>query len=122
MNPTELPKLALKLGKLSAREQKRIAILTAMGYKDVEPHPSAHMDGRLRHRVDGNWQWMNLDPFTDLNACHEMEKVLVGDLEKLHNDPMTYRRWHQYRALLEDNIHATAEIRAEAFGQTLGLW
>lgn len=62
------------------------------------------------------------DYFTDLNACHEMEKVLVGDLVKLHNDPVTYRRWQEYKSLLNQNIHSTADQRAEAFGVVFGLW
>lgn len=60
--------------------------------------------------------------FTDLNAAHEMEMALVGDLEKLHSDVATCQRWMKYKALLKHNIRATAEQRAECFGLAVGLW
>lgn len=63
-----------------------------------------------------------IDPFRDLNACHRMENLLCGDSQKLRNDPETYNRWSVYRALIGNNIHATAAEKAEAFGQAMGLW
>jgi hypothetical protein len=84
---------------------------------------------RMFTEMGGNrkWDWDSdhqeaPDYFNDLNACHEMEKVLVGDPYKLHNDAATYRRWNEYKALLNHNIHATAAQRAEAFGKALNLW
>ena len=59
----------------------------------------------------------------DLNACHEMEKVLM---EKGVN------AWWSYVAFInrhnptpfgtETAVHATAAQRCEAFLRTLGLW
>lgn len=47
----------------------------------------------------------------DLNACHEMEKALLGD------------NWHDYAALLKSTAqfrwHATARQRCEAFVATM---
>jgi hypothetical protein len=61
------------------------------------------------------------DYFNDLNAVHELEKVL------------TSLQWFNYSALLTKivgpkdqeyylNLHATASQRAEALGLTLKLW
>jgi hypothetical protein len=63
------------------------------------------------------------DYLGDLNACHEMEKVLI---DKGVND------WWAYVAFInrhnptpfrsETAVHATATQRSEAFLRTLGLW
>ena len=51
----------------------------------------------------------------DLNACHEMEKVLTLD------------QWNKYASLIgrhdyRELLHATAPQRAEAFLKTIGKW
>jgi hypothetical protein len=55
----------------------------------------------------------------DLNACHEMEKVLTGDQQhdyECHLLRMDYPDW-------EIKVtHATAAQRSEAFLRTLNLW
>jgi thermostable 8-oxoguanine DNA glycosylase len=52
-----------------------------------------------------------VDPTSDLNAMHEVEKCL-----KTHNEWSDYRRW------LANHISATARNRAEAFLRTIGKW
>ena len=62
------------------------------------------------------------DYFNDLNAVHELEKVL--------KEKKLFFKYHLLLSSLPQlqgnnhlNIfHATAEQRAEAFGLTLGLW
>jgi hypothetical protein len=63
------------------------------------------------------------DYFNDLNACHQMEKVLTGK---------GVNAWWSYVAFVnrhnptpfgtETAVHATAAQRCEAFLRTLGLW
>lgn len=57
-----------------------------------------------------------IDPLADLNACHEMEKVLTDSHQKHKYASLLGR--HDYWAL----IHATPEKRAWAFLRTLNLW
>lgn len=56
------------------------------------------------------------DYFSDLNACHDIEKSLCS-----------IDQWIRYEKFLAELgtkfiWHATATQRAEAFGRTLGLW
>ena len=101
------------------QEQKRIKIAEACGWIDVEMCP---VSGRLSGYVDGDYHGVP-DYFSDLNACHEMEKVL------------TEEQCYTYHALLKCDepptsehevnmwvFHTAAAQRAEAFGLTLGLW
>jgi hypothetical protein len=69
-------------------------------------------------------RWVEFDPFNDLNAAHELEKVLRGTEEQHHNDPMVNRRWkmYQYHLMQKFGASATAAERAEALGKTLNLW
>ena len=69
----------------------------------------------------------------DLNACHEMEKVLTPDQEQDYverlgsmimtaaydNDP---RFTHSHLASSDSTYRATALQRAEAFLRTIGKW
>ena len=63
------------------------------------------------------------DYLNDLNACHEMEKVLT---EKGVNEWWSYVAFinrHNPRPFgTETAVHATAAQRCEAFLRTLGLW
>ena len=61
--------------------------------------------------------------YGDLNACHEMEKVLTYDATE--ENPLT--DWDRYRIELAANgldscIHAPAPQKCEAFLKTLGKW
>lgn len=77
---------------------------------------------------DGTLTFNRPDYFNDLNACHEMEKVLAkGEAKKIIHATNAYTE-HLGRILecadtaLFQFAHATAEQRAEAFGKTLNLW
>ena len=63
------------------------------------------------------------DYLNDLNACHEMEKVLT---EKGVNEWWSYVAFinrHNPRPFgTETAVHATAPQKCEAFLRTLGLW
>ena len=109
-------------------EEKRIKIAKACGWND--PHWECPNCGRVEpsqvtfeehHDKDGCLSfvyWVDCpDYFSDLNACHEMEKALVG------------RQVDSYVTTLCLEIqpspslwNATASQRAEAFGKTMNLW
>lgn len=104
------------------QEQKRIKIAEACGWREVHwdeegPRtPFASLFGRPRNVAD-NDSWCEVpDYFNSLDACHQMEKVLRCPNQK------TWDLWEEYCRKLEDDPHATASQRAEAFGLTLGLW
>jgi len=63
------------------------------------------------------------DYLTDLNACHEMEKVLPRQLYHVDYWQKGYGRFQQILSELTITPYsATANQRAEAFLRTLGLW
>ena len=76
--------------------------------------------------------WAKSDCLTDLNSCHEMEKVLTYEqneqfvfwLNHLHPYADIHRaeKKRDLRMDVFDLVHATAAQRAEAFLRTLGLW
>lgn len=124
-------------------EQKRIKIAEACGWLDI-----TRCTRRLKPAEDGVCVMGTKDPpsinyareysflpdyFNDLNACHQMEKML------------THENWQTYSERLRTEVgfgcedyrdangtvvielcgpqwHATAAQRAEAFGKTLNLW
>ena len=111
-------------------EKQRIAIAEACGNK---PHTPGAL-GVLRW-ISAEYETGDLgngvvyldelpDYLNDLNAMHEAEKVLHGQLNL----------WWNYMDALENSsvefnplgrgshIHATAEQRAEAFLRTIGKW
>ena len=98
------------------QEKQRIAIATACGWTDTQI-------------IDGKYGQTDVpDYLGDLNACHEMEKVLdyeqceafsttLADIVHAANREKDYAfPWAFAR------IHATAPQRSEAFLRTLGLW
>ena len=100
-------------------DQQRIAIAKVRGYthariiKSIDGSPDI---GIGHHPTEPH---SIPDYPRDLNACHEMEKVLTGDQQhdyECHLLRMDYPDW-------EIKVtHATAAQRAEAFLRTLGLW
>ena len=118
------------------QEKQRVAIATACGWK-CAGHPdqiSATQGWQFAYqfviRPTGELVTHNSIPdyLADLNACHEMEKVLdyeqceafsntVADIVQAANREKDYAfPWSFAR------IHATAAQRAEALLRTLGLW
>ena len=95
-------------------EKKEQAIEKACGWEEL-PEGHFHPDNPIGQTRP--------DYLGDLNACHEMEKVLT---EKGVN------AWWAYVAFInrhnptpfgsETAVHATAPQRCEAFLRTLGLW
>jgi hypothetical protein len=85
-------------------QEKRIAIADACPF--VERYGKGE---RL-------WRWQGrriyFDPFNDLNACHEMEKVLTPEQWGIYEDILA--------ASVEFAWHATAIQRADAFLITIG--
>lgn len=109
------------------QEQKRIKIAEACGWKDC--HRSEHWMKTIGtlDEVDGDNYKELPDYFNDLNACHEMEKVLTRfQLLNYYNTFLfTIVCGHKESHCALDFAKvcsSTAEQRAEAFGKTLDLW
>lgn len=65
------------------------------------------------------------DYFNDLNAMHEAEKIITDNQWPEYRDCLRTISLGPVRMVSEwckADIHATAAQRAEALGQTLGLW
>lgn len=64
-----------------------------------------------------------VDPFTDLNACHEMEKQAGDDFAHSLRVQVSNSLGIHW-SMLSDNylVSAPARDRAEAFGINRGLW
>lgn len=119
-------------------ELQRILIAEACGFARVKRKGVCSGDGReWRWPEKGEW-WKIISPsdelpdfLNDLNACHEMEKVLTMDQMRIYQDKLC---WWVNHYIYKDQtrsgpaqhfdwvIHATAAQRAEAFLRTLNLW
>jgi hypothetical protein len=117
------------------QEEKRIKLCEFAGWKGIV---ASHMIGyapwrvpyesRVKNTPVEDLEMIPLDPlpnyFTDLNAVHELEKLLT---DNQHND-FRDRLWNDvYDLGSEDTLgrdffSATAAQRAEALGRTLSLW
>ena len=101
-------------------EKQRIAIATACGWTDCHFPLASNVSLPFTERVlcgippHSTIHKPLPDYHNDLNACHEMEKVL------------TYEQFDDYYIELAKRMvrpfHATAPQRCEAFLRTLGLW
>jgi hypothetical protein len=90
-------------------EQQRIAIAVACGWLKVHGHSVAGIPDY---------------PF-DLNAMHEVEKVLTDDQWPIYRDEIRLVVLGPIRMVSDwckSDIHATAAQRAEAFLRTIGKW
>ena len=94
------------------QEKQRIAIATACGWT---------ADSWCL--TPSGWVFADAVPdyHNDLNACHEMEKVLT------HDQRIDYMEWlglcsddHWYKVW--DYVHSTSAERCTAFLRTMGLW
>ena len=112
------------------QEKQRIAIGIACGLINIAPVVVRNVKYQGDDRTVGissDSGWVP-DYLGDLNACHEMEKVLdyeqceafsttLADIVHAANREKDYAfPWAFAR------IHATAPQRSEAFLRTLGLW
>lgn len=96
-------------------EQINAAIAEACGITQPDQH------GTL-YRTKNGWEYNCPDYCNDLNAMHEVEKMLRG-YEQIH----TYvwhlenrQDWTTDVKLMD--VHISARDRAEAFLRTLGKW
>lgn len=99
-------------------EAQRIAIAEACGW-ELRVH--TYLDGSLAGRswVAPDGVGRNLpDYLNDLNACHEMEKVLTSNQWLMYDEHIYIIRVNELRG----GMHATADQRAEAFLRTIGKW
>jgi len=109
------------------QEEKRIKLAEAAGFTDIMLPMGFHqqMSDEKSKQCGGRWRFEIPNYFEDLNAVHELEKVLTDE------------QWLEYREELRTfslgpirlisqwckaDIHATAAQRAEALGKTLKLW
>ena len=95
-------------------EQKRIAIAEACGWI---------RNGWWWHKTlcpQGNLRECPNYP-EDLNACHEMEKVLTPEQRGEYSRVLGLMVCTENRVVWP-LLHATAAQRFEAFGLTLNLW
>ena len=91
------------------QEQKRIAIAEACGWNEMR-------DGRWK--LGDQVERFLPDYLNDLNAVHELEKILEGGLRS------TYDAWLGITAKQDHCFiwETTAAQRCEAIGKTLNLW
>ena len=94
-------------------EAQRIAIAEACGYVWNDGPPTR----------SGGWTYT--DYLNDLNACHEMEKVIPKEIFSRYMSLLTgivSRDSNPERDHFANRSTATAAQRAEAFLKTLELW
>lgn len=94
-------------------EEQLIAIAEECGYTTVQPignHFYAFKDGGGKRVPD----YLN-----DLNACHEMEEMLIkrGLTRDYYDELVAVTTVDRFYL-----VHATASQRAEAFLRTIGKW
>lgn len=129
-------------------EQKRIAIAEACGWRGISEQflvgyapwrPEPYSD-RVNACPIADLDCIPLDPlpdyFNDLNAVHELEKVLTDEQARLYayvisdlangyqfnGDPWIPCIFESSMDSVANMVRATASQRAEAFGLTLSLW
>jgi hypothetical protein len=132
------------------QEQKRIKLAEAVGIQvkkfqyQIPYHGNtsiwrkgflSEQDAIISREQNKPWVKSEVEPYNDLFACPDYFNDLnaVHELEKVLNE----ERWPQYREELRTvvlgeiqfglewckaDIHATAAQRAEALGLTLNLW
>jgi hypothetical protein len=108
------------------QEEKNIKLAELDGWKEIEivPYREYHLKtywnvaiGRPPKSISNTIPIPNY--FTDLNAVHELEKVIKKD----------FYLWKAYESFLARIVlgdcgmfHITAAQRCEAIGKTLNLW
>jgi len=103
------------------QQEKRIKIAQACGWKMLDgkeykwEDPSGHIFEDWSKRVV-----MCPDYFNNLNACHDMEKVVLENAGSW----VRYVKEIKVQSCLTGlpHFHIPAAERAEAFGKTLNLW
>ncbi len=105
------------------KSAQQIAILSILGFRDVEPHPFAYFEGKLRHKVEGVWRWLDKDPLIDLDIMREAESAALTtiELQMRYSDNLARGAITAYDSLWMC-ASAPAEKRAEQLLRTLDLW
>ena len=107
------------------QEKQRIAIGIACGWQNVTPvvvQNVTHQGDDRTVGISSDSGWVPDYP-NDLNACHEMEKVLMEKGVNAWWSYVAFINRHNPRPFgTETAVHATAAQRCEAFLRTLGLW
>lgn len=105
-------------------EAQRVAIATACGWEDIFPIPFLSGIPRFDGQIGVDAEPLPNYP-SDLNAMHEVEKVLnqVQRVQFYNYLGDVLRTASPVNDVAEfDRIHATAAQRAEAFLRTLNLY
>ena len=106
-------------------EKQRIAIATACGLQNVAPvvvKNVTHQGDDRTVGISSDSGWVP-DYLNDLNACHEMEKVLMEKGVNAWWSYVAFINRHNPRPFgTETAVHAAAAQRCEAFLRTLELW
>ena len=111
-------------------EAQRIAIAEACGWTHIifrgihEPQAKDYVGQHESCRPTGSsgkWQGPIPDYLNDLNACHDMEKMIEPGLMSIfvHN---LYLAMGQTEEVRIGTAHTTAGQRCEAFLRTIGKW
>jgi hypothetical protein len=116
-------------------DEQRTAIAKICGWTDIRRQRLYAGDQDLwGTKLIGGEKHRNRLPnyLNDLNACHEMEKVLTYEqkeqfvfwMNHLHPSADIHyaEKKRELRLDVFDLVHTTAAQRAEAFLRTLGLW
>lgn len=114
-------------------EAQRIAIAKACGWKLEQARTDASLGepSWILTRPDGGLvgerSWIGLqknlpDYLNDLNAMNEVETILTEEQQYIYSEQIAGISARNYQKFLFRLTHASAEVRAEAFLKTLGLW
>jgi hypothetical protein len=110
------------------QQEKRIKIAEACEFKPLEFVPPKRGEFILEQNNFRRWKKAGKtfhtddlpDYFKDLNACHDMEKVVLENAGSW----VRYVKEIKVQSCLTGlpHFHIPAAERAEAFGKTLNLW
>jgi hypothetical protein len=112
-------------------DEQRIAIAKICGWTDIRPLQRLYAGDQdlWGTKLIGGDKHRNRLPdyLGDLNACHEMEKMLTYEQAEIFEDELCDVAKSANDVLENPTpwrfvFHATAAQRAEAFLRTLGLW
>ena len=102
-------------------EAQRIAIAEACGWTEISDWGAGGINGK---HPTGPWVEVIPDYLNDLNAMHEVEKMLTNRQKEKYLDILSDftegRRDTSY--VWHDTVFATAAQRAEAYLRTIGKW
>ena len=102
-------------------EEKTIKLAEVEGFTDIMLPMGFHqqMSDEKAKECGGRWRFEIPKYFNNLNAVHELEKVLTfhEETEYVANLMRQYKEYPMTKAFM-----ASASDRCEAIGKTLNLW